>query len=314
MERSPAWSPDGKTLAYFSDESGEYGLHLRSAEGRGTVEKIDFGTPPSFYYSPSWSPDGTKIAYADKRRNVWYVDLRTKTPVKVDTNVPLSDLSPAWSPDSQWLAYAKRLKNGFGVIFLYSLPTRQRVQITDGLHDAACPAFAPDGKRLYFTASTDTTRPGTRNVYVIALQKDAPALLPAAKGDEDARPQNDAQNPIRPEVSSIQIDLEDIGHRMQAVPTPADNYVGLIAADDEALFLLESKSALRRGIGHARRPERSVYGDVRKPHGLACRHPRRRYTEYSDDPGRIARRGLCSRKTGATVSRESTPPIPGTPA
>ncbi len=64
-ERDPAWSPDGKWLAYFSDASGEYQLHVREQSGRGTVKKFALGETPAFYYSPRWSPDGTKIAFTD---------------------------------------------------------------------------------------------------------------------------------------------------------------------------------------------------------------------------------------------------------
>ncbi len=52
-ERDPAWSPDGKSIAYFSDESGEYALHVRAQNGMGEVKKIALGTPPSFYLRPS---------------------------------------------------------------------------------------------------------------------------------------------------------------------------------------------------------------------------------------------------------------------
>ncbi len=83
-ERDPAWSPDGKSIAYFSDESGEYALHIISQDGLGAVRKIDLGQPPSYFYSPTWSPDSKKIAYSDKRLNLWYVDLDHPTPVKVD--------------------------------------------------------------------------------------------------------------------------------------------------------------------------------------------------------------------------------------
>src|SRR4029077_2160477 len=55
-ERDPAWSPDGKRLAYFSDESGEYQLYIRDQYGMGDVEKIKLGDPAKFYYSPTWSP------------------------------------------------------------------------------------------------------------------------------------------------------------------------------------------------------------------------------------------------------------------
>jgi tricorn protease len=57
VERDPAWSPDGNSIAYFSDESGEYALHIREQGDLGTVLKIDLGHPPSFYYAPTWSPD-----------------------------------------------------------------------------------------------------------------------------------------------------------------------------------------------------------------------------------------------------------------
>src|SRR5207253_2110855 len=85
-ERSPAWSPDGKWIAYFSDESGEYALHLRDQTGMGEVRKISLGNPSSYFYSPKFSPDSKKILFTDKRLNIWYLDLEKKTPVKVDSN------------------------------------------------------------------------------------------------------------------------------------------------------------------------------------------------------------------------------------
>jgi tricorn protease len=78
VERDPAWSPDGKSIAYLSDEAGEYNLHIRDQSGLGEVRKIDLGKPPTFYYSPTWSPDSKKIAYTDKRLNFWCVDLEKK--------------------------------------------------------------------------------------------------------------------------------------------------------------------------------------------------------------------------------------------
>lgn len=115
-DRDPAWSPDGKLIAYFSDESGEYALHLRSQDGMGEVRKIDLGKPASFYYQPRFSPDSKKIVFMDKRLNLWYVDLASAKPVLVDTN-PYDEtgqwdtgaFATAWSPDSRWLAYTRQL-------------------------------------------------------------------------------------------------------------------------------------------------------------------------------------------------------------
>src|SRR5262249_33431414 len=113
-ERDPSWSPDGKWIAYFSDESGEYQLHLRDQKGLGEVKKINLGNPPSFFYSPIWSPDSKKIAYSDKRLNIWYVDIEKGQPVKVDTlrrGLGGGGGGISWSPDSRWLTYTNQLKS-----------------------------------------------------------------------------------------------------------------------------------------------------------------------------------------------------------
>ncbi|HKA06253.1 MAG TPA: protease, partial [Gemmataceae bacterium] len=155
-ERDPSWSPDGKQIAYFSDESGEYQLHLRDQRGSGTVKKYALGDPPSFYYGPTWSPDGKKIAYTDKRLNVWVLDLADGKSTKVDTNTyDERTLDPTWSPDSRWLAYTKVLKNYLNAVLVYDTTNGKKHQLTDGLSDARYPAFDRNGKYLYFTASTD---------------------------------------------------------------------------------------------------------------------------------------------------------------
>ena len=145
-------------MAFFSDESGDYALHVVDQTGLGTVKKIDLGKPPSFFYSPSWSPDSKKIAFTDKRLNLWYVDVEKGTPVKVDTD--LYDawgvlMTPTWSPDSKWLTFTKFLPNHMRAVFVHSLETAKSTQITDGLSDARYPVFDKGGKVLYFTASTD---------------------------------------------------------------------------------------------------------------------------------------------------------------
>src|SRR5271170_961880 len=74
-DRDPAWSPDGKTIAWLSDETGEYALYLRSPDGIGPVKRLDLGDPPSYFYSPQWSPDSKKIVLGDKRLNLWLIDV-----------------------------------------------------------------------------------------------------------------------------------------------------------------------------------------------------------------------------------------------
>ena len=266
VERDPAWSPDGKSIAYLSDESGEYALHIREQSGLGDVRKIDLGKPPTFYYSPAWSPDSKKIAYTDKRLNFWYVDLEKKTPVHVDTDTytdPAHVLQLAWSPDSRWMAYTRQLQNHLHAVFAYSLEQAKSYQLTDGMSDALYVAFDKDGKYLYFTASTDAAlntgwldmtslqRPVTRSVYVIVLKKDQPSPLApesdeektkeAEKTDKDKKPDSDKEKEKAKEEKpvTVEIDLENISQRILAMPIPARNYNGLFAGKAGVVYIAE---------------------------------------------------------------------------
>jgi len=198
-ERDPAWSPDGKWIAYFSDEAGEYALHLRQQDGMGEVKKINLGNPPSFFYSPTWSPDSKKIVYSDKRLALWYLDIDAGKALHVDTNPydggPGTGFNPVWSPDSRWIAYTRQLDSSLSAVFVYGVEDKTAHQVTDGLSDAASVAFDKNGKYLYFFASTDDGPaiassmgaykvPVTRGAYVVVLQKDLKSPL-APQSDEE---------------------------------------------------------------------------------------------------------------------------------
>src|SRR5271154_6263873 len=206
-ERDPAWSPDGKWIAYFSDESGEYALHLSEQSGQGAVKKINLGNPPSYFYSPLWSPDSKKILYTDKRLNLWYVDVDKGTPVKVATDRfedPTSALSATWSPDGKWLTYAKFLVNHLRAVCVYSLETGKESQITDGVSDARYPIFDKGGKLLLFATSTDVglssgwldlssyQHPLLRSVYAAVLKKGDPSPLEPESDEEKIKADKDA--------------------------------------------------------------------------------------------------------------------------
>ena len=199
-DRDPSWSPDGKSIAYFSDDSGEYELCIRDQNGLGTVRHINLGNPPSFFYTPTWSPDNKKIAYTDKRLQLWYLDLDKPTPKQVDNDYfggfGPTQLGQTWSPDNKWLAYSKQLPSGQHAIFLYSLEQAKSFQVTDGMSDAVSPVFDKNGKYLYFTASTNIglTTAGldmssqehrvTRSVYLAVLSRDEKSPL-APESDEE---------------------------------------------------------------------------------------------------------------------------------
>jgi tricorn protease len=274
MERDPAWSPDGKTIAYFSDESGEYMLHLKPQSGAGETVRIALGDKPSFYFSPRWSPDSKKIAYSDAHLAVWYVDIAAKKPVLVDKDRYYGGTGgfPCWSPDSKWLAYEKRLPNYMGAIYLYAVDAGKNMQVTDGMSDARFPVFDVEGKYLYFTASTDSgqslqpdihsfSRPVTRSIYLAVLPKDEPSPF-APESDEEKGEEKKTEDgkagdektqekkPVEAKAVTVKINFDGILQRILAVPMPALNYVGLQAGKTGTLLAIEAPAVLP-GVGDA---------------------------------------------------------------
>jgi tricorn protease len=279
MERSPAWSPDGKSIAYFSDESGEYALHIKPQTGEGETRKIELAGHSAFYSNPQWSPDSKHVAFDDNQLHLWDVDIAAGKLTKIDTDyISEGGMDFAWSGDSKWIAYARSLPNRLRAISIYSLDSGQSKQVTDGMSDARDPAFDRDGQYLYFTASTNygPTQSGldmtsdehevTRNVYLIVLANNVASPLAAESDEEkgsDALAADEGGNgangrgrggrgggagaasntPPQP----VHIDFDRIERRIVALDLPARAYGSLTAGHAGFFYVMESAGG--RGAG-----------------------------------------------------------------
>ncbi|MBK9715297.1 MAG: PD40 domain-containing protein [Kouleothrix sp.] len=270
-ERDPAWSPDGQSIAYFSDASGEYELVV--SDQKGARKRFYPLGKPSFFYRPIWSPDSKLIAYTDKALNLSYLNVESGAIVHVDADSydhPVRSLSPAWSPDGQWLAYTKRLASHLRAVFLYELSSGRIHQVSDGMSDAISACFSRDGKLLFFAASVNFglntgwldmssyERPVSRSIYVAVLRKTDPSPL-APESDEEPPPGGKpalpegvaaatgdqqpaappAEQPGAQPAAPLQIDLDDLDQRIVALPVPPGDYHRLQVAEGK-LFYLES--------------------------------------------------------------------------
>jgi tricorn protease len=267
-ERSPAWSPDGNTLAFLSDESGEYKLVLHDTTN-DAERSLDLGEAPASYGSLIWSPDSKYIVYTDNRHIIWLLDVGNGKNTKIDTATyedPSRQIGLSWSPDSKWIAFNRDLDNHLNALFLYSLDANKTTQITDGLSNVRYPVFDRGGKYLYFAASTNT-RPGagwldlSRNtvlnvvstVYAMTLAKDTPD--PMQPESDEERPKEDkakedktqAEKAKESKKPSFHIDLDGIDQRAVALPMPELNYSGLVAGPEGTLFALSTSLVAKPG-------------------------------------------------------------------
>jgi tricorn protease len=198
-ERFPAWSPDGKLIAYFSDRTGEYELTLRNADGSGQEQTLT-SLGPGFRYRPQWSPDSKKLVFVDQAMRVNAYDLDAKTNKVIDRQLwmyqgELNAFRVSWSADSRWLAYAGDMDNRNSALVLYDFKEGKRHQVTSGFYNDELPAFDPDGKYLFFRtgrtfapvySDLDHTwiYPNSANLAAAPLRKDVPSPL-APRNDEE---------------------------------------------------------------------------------------------------------------------------------
>ena len=284
-EKFPAWSPDGKEVAYFSDASGEYMLHLKPQDGRGEARALPLkGT--GFYSDINWSPDSKKLTYVDNGRNFYVLDVASGVVSKIDSDELYrpGTFRPAhgdWSSDSRWISYTKLTGTNFQQVFLYSVEQKTSYAVSDGISDATEPVFDRGGKYLYFFASTDAgpvinwfdqsnvDMQMTRNIYLATLQKET--LSPFAresdeeelekeKAEKEKTEKDEDEKEVKPrknkkgqendedtkeEVEPLKIDLDGIQNRILDIPVDAGNLSGLGSAKENRVIYLKSSEGKR---------------------------------------------------------------------
>jgi tricorn protease len=227
-EISPAWSPDGRWVAYLSDRSGEYEIYVRPSDGTGDERRVT--TDGDIWRFPLvWSPDSRMLAYGDKKQRLRYVNVETGRTVDVDHSSNNDITNYTWAPDSRWLAYTKLGDNQFSEIWAYSVPDSQTRKLTGGMTSDTEPVFDPKGRYLYFLSNRDFnltfsgfefnyiyTNP-TR-VYVGILAADGPAILLPASDEERVKT---GERPLTQPPSPSQAPPPQ-GAKAQPAITPAE--------------------------------------------------------------------------------------------
>jgi tricorn protease len=181
-ERNSKWSPDGKWIAYISDQSGEDEIYITLQDGSGAPQQITKGGD-TYKYQIFWSPDSKRILWGDKLLRLNYVDIGAKKIVEVARATRWEIRRYAWSPDSNWITYQKPEAELMSKIYLYNCTTKKTYEVTEGWYSSYSPSFSSDGKYLFFVSDRDFSPIYSRTewnhayssmgrVYLVTLSKD----------------------------------------------------------------------------------------------------------------------------------------------
>ncbi|WP_016913820.1 Tol-Pal system beta propeller repeat protein TolB [Vreelandella stevensii] len=145
---SPAWSPDGRKLAYVSFESGKAAIYIQDVATGQRVQATSFD---GINGAPTWSPDGRRIAMSlskDGQPEIYILDVANRSVERVTQSNSI-DTEPAWSPDGRSLIFTSD-RSGGPQIYQYSLGSGETNRITFTGNYNARARFSPDGEEIFF--------------------------------------------------------------------------------------------------------------------------------------------------------------------
>lgn len=240
-DRGAAWSPDGKTIAYISDATGETEIWTVPAGG-GAPRQLTKGSD-TYIRSLSWSPDSKRIIYTDRKNRMVSVDPSTgaKKTLAMDDYSEFRGIS--YSPDFRWIAYTRPAANDMSVVYLMDLTSGKEIPVTEKWYDSSSPMFSADGKYLFFNSARDFNPTygslewnhvynNLYNTYMVMLDESTPSpLLPDDSETYAAEPEKkDDKAPV-----SVTVTPAGIAQRIVKLPLgPA--YRPLFFSDGNKLY------------------------------------------------------------------------------
>jgi Tol biopolymer transport system component len=181
FQTDPAWSPDGRRIAFASKRSGTFDLYAMGADGTGTRRltstKEDDG-------QPAWSTDGSRIVFARGTSPRLFVMDAAGSGARRLTDDDADEGEPAWSPDGRWIAYVRKTPGtSIRELWLVRPDGSQRRRLTELGSVAQGPTWSPDGRQLAFSSNA-----GERPFAVHTVGVDGRGLRRLTSGEDAVEP------------------------------------------------------------------------------------------------------------------------------
>ena len=241
------WSPAGEDIAWIVESLD--GQTLVIADQSGLGERREFPLGPDFYQLQAWDADNGRIVFSDNRLTLHVIDLGNGRIREIARNTRQGGFDVAFSPDGRFLAHTLRQPNYLRDLVIYDFDNNRSRVVGDGMADVGSPAFSPDGKYLYFAASTNSgpvqfsldmssqERPFRAGIYALVLAADGDSPLKPRSDEEEARNGNDTDNENNDDKDkTTRIDFDGLMARKLSLPVAEGNYHGLVVANDGSLL------------------------------------------------------------------------------
>lgn len=258
-ERYPAWSPNGRYIAYWTDKTGEYELAVRDMK-EGAKEKILTQLGPGFRYTIYWSPDSKKLAFVDQAMSIWIYNMDSNAFDQVDKDLFLMEgglrgWEASWSPDSRWLAFSKSLESRNNAIFIYNTEDKKLRQATNGFYSDFQPTFDPSGDYLYIQTNrtfnpvysdydNSWSYPNATSIAMITLRDEVASPLSVendtvaikVESEEEKKEEKKAEKEDKAEMT-VGIDFENFERRLIALPVKPGNVGAMEAVEGKVIYV-----------------------------------------------------------------------------
>jgi len=261
-ERDSKWSPDGSSIAYISDVSGEDEIYVMKQDGSASPRQLTSGSD-TYKFQIDWSPDGKKILWADKKLRLRYVDVDSGMITEVASAKAFEYAQYTWSPDSRWIAYARPEEEVLNKICLYSLDKKATYEVTDGWYTSAAPEFSANGKYLFFVSNRDFNPlfnavefnyyyQDMSRIYLVTLNREADSPFKPksdevevkkepAKETKAAAAKSD-KDKAEPAAILLKVDPEGLKERIVSLPAQASAYNNLVSVGDSLYYVRQGSN------------------------------------------------------------------------
>jgi tricorn protease len=264
-DRLASVSPEGKTIAFVSDASGEDEIWLVSETGRSAPRQLTRGNTRRIT-SLRWSPNGKNLLMGQKNGALVLVDALTGSQKQVEKSTTGQIFDATFSPDSSHIAYSKNNSTQFASIYIYSLGENNTRRVTDPMFDSFEPVWDRGGKYIFYLSNREFAPILSRReqnyaieqntgIFALALRRGAANPLPLdndkghfAKANGTSESSRTGKKKSAPAAPML-IDYDGLASRSIRLPMSPGGYSNLNAVEGGITYMVSNPDYFGRQPG-----------------------------------------------------------------